>query len=171
MKRHVIILDTSAILSGKPIHFTDATLVTTPAISEELTPGGKDYQKFEFLKETGLTIHAPSKEALYEVKKTAQETGDDRRLSPADTEILALAIDLNKESDTDVAILTDDYSIQNVATVLGIHFLGFSQDVITQKFKWVSRCPGCGKQFNGPVDICPICGTKTRNLPRKKEDL
>jgi UPF0271 protein len=171
MKRHVIILDTSAILSGKPIHFSDATLVTTPAISDELTPGGKDYQRFEFLKETGLTIHAPSKEALYEVKKTAKETGDDRRLSRADIELLALAIDLNKEPDTDATILTDDYSIQNVATALRIHFLGFSQHVITQKFKWVSRCPGCGKRFNEPVDICPICGTKTRSSPRKKENL
>jgi len=171
MKRHIIILDTSAILSGKPIRFPDATLVTSPAISDEVTPGGKDYQRFEFLKETGLTIHSPSQEALRKVKKTAQETGDDRRLSPADVEILALAIDLNNEPDTDTAILTDDYSIQNVATVLGIRFLGFSQNIITQKFKWVSRCPGCGKQFNEPVDICPVCGTKTRSSLRKKENL
>jgi UPF0271 protein len=171
MKRHVIILDTSAILCGKPIHFPDTTLVTSPAISNELTPGGKDYQRFEFLKETGLTIQTPSQEALRKVKKTAQKTGDDRRLSPADIEILALAIDLNQEPDTDTAILTDDYSIQNVAAVLGVRFLGFSQNIITQKFKWVSRCPGCGKQFNEPVDICPICGTKTRSSPRKKENL
>jgi UPF0271 protein len=142
MKKQVIVLDTSAILSGKPIHFTDAKLVTTPGISDELTPGGRDYQAFDFLKETGLTIHAPSSESVHEVKKTAQETGDDRRLSPADIEIIALALDINKEPDQEATILTDDYSIQNVAIALKIHFQGFSQDIITQKFKWVSRCPG-----------------------------
>jgi len=171
MKKHIIILDTSAILSGKPIHFNDATLVTTPGVSDELTPGGKDYLTFELLKETGLMIYAPSPEAINQVKKTAKETGDDRRLSVADIEIVALALDINKKPDQEATILTDDYSIQNVATVLKIHFLGFSQKIITQKFKWVSRCPGCGKQFNEPVKICPICGTATRSSPRKKEKL
>jgi UPF0271 protein len=171
MKQRVIILDTSAILSGKPIRITDAKLVTTPGVSDEITPGGRDYQTFEFLKETGLKIHAPSPKAVNEVKKTAQETGDDRRLSTADIEIIAVALDINAEPDQEATILTDDYSIQNVATVLRIQFLGFSQHPITQKFKWVSRCPGCGKQFNEPVKICPICGTKTRSSPRKKENL
>jgi UPF0271 protein len=171
MKKRVIILDTSAILSGKPIHFPDATLVTTPAVSDELTQGGKDYQRFEFLRETGLSIHAPSPAAVRAVKHTAQTTGDDRRLSRADIEIIALAIDLNKEPQTEATILSDDYSIQNVAAVLHLRFSGFSQKIITQKFKWVSRCPGCGKQFTEPVKICPVCGTATRSLPRKKEHL
>ena len=171
MKKHVIILDTSALLSGKPIHFNDATLVTTPGVSDELTPGGRDYQMFEFLKETGLTVHAPSDEAVKQIKKTAQETGDDRRLSSADIEVIALALDINKEPDQEATILTDDYSIQNIASTLHIKFEGFSQKGITKKFKWVSRCPGCGRQFKEPTKICPICGTETRSSPRKKEDL
>jgi len=171
MKKRVIVLDTSAILSGKPIYFNDAILMTTPGVSEELKPGGRSYRAFEYLKEARLMIQAPSAEAVAQVKKTAQETGDDRRISSTDVEILALALDINKESNTEAAILTDDYSIQNVANVLQIHFLGFSQEKITQKFKWASRCPGCGKQFNDLVKICPICGTKTRSIPRKKEDL
>jgi endoribonuclease Nob1 len=171
MKKQFIILDTSALLSGKPIHFNDASLVTTPGVSNELTPGGRDYQAFEFLKETGLTIHAPSDEAVQQIKKTAKETGDDRRLSPADIEILALALDINKEPDQEATILTDDYSIQNIASTLHIKFEGFSQKGITKKFKWVSRCPGCRKQFNEPTKICPICGTATRSSPRKKENM
>jgi UPF0271 protein len=171
MKKQVIILDTSAILSGKPIYFNDATLVTTPGVSDELHPGGRSYRAFEYLKETGLMIQTPSAESVAQVKKTAQETGDDRRISHTDVEIIALALDINNESDKEAAILTDDYSIQNVANVLHVRFLGFSQEKITQKFKWVSRCPGCGKQFNEPVKICLICGTKTRTIPRKKENL
>src|SRR5512137_546045 len=99
MKKQVFIIDTSAILSGKPIRFDNVSIVTTPAVSDELSPGGRDFRTFEFLKETGLAIHEPSKEAINRVKKTAQETGDDCRLSFADIEIVALAIDINNEPD------------------------------------------------------------------------
>ena len=171
MKKQFFIIDTSAILSGKPIHIQNAALITTPGVSDELTPGGRDYQTFELLKETGLAIHVPSKESLLHVTKTAQETGDDRRLSSADIEIVAVALDINKEPDQEAIILSDDYSIQNIASTLHIKFEGFSQKGITKRFKWVSRCPGCGKQFSEPTKICPICGTSTRCSPRKKQSL
>jgi UPF0271 protein len=171
MKKQVFIIDTSAILSGRPIRFDNVSIVTTPAVSDELSPGGRDFRIFELLKETGLTIHAPSKEAIDHVKKTAQETGDDTRLSSADIEIVALAIDINKEPDEEATILTDDYSIQNVASSLQIKFQGFSQKGITKKFKWVFRCPGCKKQFNEITKICPICGTKTKSVLLHKRKL
>jgi endoribonuclease Nob1 len=171
MKKQVFIIDTSAIFSGKPIRLENVTLLTTPGVSDEIRPGGRDYLTFELLKETGLAIHAPSKEALHCVKKTAQETGDDRRLSGADIEVVALALDVNKESDQEATILSDDYSIQNVASALKIKFEGFSRKEITKKFKWVSRCPGCGKQFVEITKICPICGTTTRSSLRKKQNL
>ncbi len=171
MKKQFFIIDTSAILSGKPIQIPDAELITTPGVSDELTPGGRDYQAFELLKETGLAIHAPSKESLLHVKKTAQKTGDDRRLSTADIEIVAVALDINKQPDQEAVILTDDYSIQNIASTLHIKFEGFSQKGITKKFKWVSRCPGCGKHFKETTTICPICGTSTRCSPQKKQHL
>ena len=171
MKKQVFIIDTSAILSGKPIRFGNVSIVTTPGVSNELSPGGRDFRTFEFLKETGLAIHEPSKKAINRVEKTAHETGDDRRLSFADIEIVALAIDINKEPDQEAAILSDDYSIQNVASALQIKFEGFSQKGITKKFKWVSRCPGCKKQFNKVTKICPICGTITKNSLLHKKNL
>ena len=171
MKKKVFIIDTSAILSGKPISITDAAIVTTPGVSDEFSPGGRDFRTFELLKETGLTIQAPSKEAINSVKQTAKETGDDRRLSIADIEIVALALDINKKPDYEATILSDDYSIQNVASTLNIKFQGFLQKEITKKFKWVSRCPGCGKQFNETKKICPICGTATKNFLSQKKNL
>ncbi len=170
MKKQVFIIDTSAILSGKPIHLNNKKIVTTPAVSDEFNPGGRDFRTFELLKETGLAIHAPSKEAINHVKKTAQKTGDDSRLSLADIEIVALAIDINNEPDQEATILTDDYSIQNVASTLHIQFQAFSQNGITKKYKWVSRCPGCKKQFKEITKICPICGTiiKSSVLYKKK---
>jgi len=40
----IFILDTSAILSGKPIMLDNATLVTTEGVSHELKPGGRELQ-------------------------------------------------------------------------------------------------------------------------------
>ena len=69
MKKHVFIIDTSAILSGKPINLGEATMITSPAVSEELKPGGRDYRVFQFLLEKGLSIISPSKESLDTYKK------------------------------------------------------------------------------------------------------
>ncbi|MBN1861967.1 MAG: NOB1 family endonuclease [Candidatus Thermoplasmatota archaeon] len=171
MKKKIYIIDTSAILSGKPIAICDASFITVPGVSDEFRPGGKDFQTFELLKETGLTIHIPSKESMDSVKKTAQKTGDDRRLSQADMEIVALAMDINKTQNQEAILLSDDYSIQNVASTLNIKFQGLLQKGITKKFKWASRCPGCGKQFNEMKKICPICGTTTKSSLIHKKDL
>ena len=162
MKKHVFIIDTSAILSGKPINLGNATMFTVPGVSEELKPGGRDYRTFQFLLEKGLSIRSPSKESRDTIQKTAEETGDVNRLSSADIEILALALDIDNDEDNEAIILTDDYSIQNVASAQNIKYQSFSQRGIIKKFKWLSRCPGCGKQFKESVKICPICGTETR---------
>ena len=171
MKRRIFIIDTSAILSGKPISPPNTTLLTTPGVSNEFHPGGKDFRRFELLKETGLTIQMPSKDALTLVKQTAQQTGDDRRLSIADIEVVALALDINNNENQEATILSDDYSIQNVASTLDIKYQGILQKEITKKFKWVSRCPGCGKQFNETIKTCPICGTTTKNHLSQKKNL
>jgi len=169
MKKHVFIIDTSAILSGRPIELGEAAMITAPAASEELKPGGRDYRTFQFLLEKGLSIIAPSKESIDIIQKTAEETGDFNRLSTADIEILALALDINKDEEAVAIILTDDYSIQNVASTLNIKYQSFSQKGIIKKFKWQYRCPGCKKQFKETVTICPICGTETRlSRTRKK---
>lgn len=162
MKKQIFIIDTSALLSGKPINLDSTNMVTTPSVSEELTSGGRDYRIFQFLQEKGLTIQSASKKSINKIKKTAEETGDKDRLSSADVEILALALDININDNKEAVILTDDYSIQNVANTLNIEFQSFSQRGITKKFKWHYRCPGCGKQFKESIKICPICGTRTK---------
>jgi UPF0271 protein len=169
MKKHVFIIDTSAILSGKTINLGEAVMNTSPAVSEELKPGGKDYSAFQFLLEKGLSIISPSKESLDIIKKTAEETGDKDRLSIADIEILALALDINKDVCKEAIILTDDYSIQNVASILTIKYQNCSQRGIIKKFNWQYHCPGCKKHFKKSVKICPICGTETR-LSRVREE-
>jgi len=169
-KTQLFILDTSAILSGKLIDLEGATLITTLGVSNELSPGGRDYQLFQFLIEKGLAIQLPSKESINKIKTICQKTGDTNRLSNTDIEILALALDKN-EDDTEVIILTDDYSIQNAANELNIRFETISQSGITKRFKWTCRCRGCGKKFKENISICPICGAVTKNIVSNKKKL
>jgi UPF0271 protein len=169
-KIKVFILDTSAIFSGKPISI-DATMSVTPGISMEIAPGGRDYHTFQYLLERGLIIDNPSKESINRINKISAETGDKDRLSVADKEILALALDVNRDTTKEAIIITDDYSIQNVAHVLKIKFETISQRGITKKFKWIYRCSGCGKKFEENIKTCPICGAPTKNIISHKEDL
>ena len=170
-KQKIIIIDTSAILSGKQISIDDAKMITTPGVSSELRPGGRDYRAFEHLMEKGLIIESPSQDSIKKIKKTAEETGDIQRLSSADIEILALAVDISITGEKELLLLTDDYSIQNVAEALKIPFQGVSQQKITKKFKWLCCCPGCGKRFSESRKICTICGTATKLVPLRKDDV
>ena len=83
--------------------------------------------------------------------------------------MLALALDVNQEDEA--TIITDDYSIQNVANELKIKFNPISQDGITKSFKWTYRCSGCGKKFNENIKTCPICGALTKNIVSHKKDI
>ena len=83
---------------------------------------------------------------------------------------MALSLDIKSEK-KEIIILTDDYSIQNVAHVTNINFESISQSGITKKFKWVSRCRGCGKKFKDNISVCPICGADTKNIISIKKDI
>jgi UPF0271 protein len=169
-KSKTYIIDTSVILSGKPVNL-DANMITTPGVAKEFSPGGKDYQNFQFLIEKGLAVHNPAKESMKQINIISLKTGDKERLSEADKEILALAVDVNKNGENEAVILTDDYSIQNVAQELKIKFETISQRGITKKFKWIYRCSGCGKKFEENIKTCPICGASTRNIISHKENI
>ncbi len=158
MQKKIFIIDTSTILSGKPLSL-DGELYTTPKVEAEFSPGGRSYRVFQFLLESGLQIISPTREMIEIVRKNILKTGD--RLSDADIELLALALDFKKKG-FPVIILTDDYGIQNTAYELGIKYQGVDQRGITKKFKWIWRCQGCGKIFMERIDVCPICGSKLK---------
>lgn len=170
-KKKIFILDTSAVLSGKQLSFEDAQLITTTNIEEEIKPGGRDYKNYLYLKEKCLIFRKPSDDSLGKIMEISKKTGDIDRLSIFDREILAIAFDENKQKDAEVVILTDDYSIQNLATILKIKFISINQDGITKKFKWTNRCRGCGKKFKDNIRICPICGSYTKKIVIKKEEI
>jgi len=118
-------------------------------------------RKLESLKEVCLRVLEPSREAVEAVEAKCRETGDDARLSEADVHVIALA------RQTGSTILTDDYSIQNIAMVLGIPYRPVSQKGIDAVFLWKYRCTGCRKIFDAAVKECPVCGSEVRSYRRR----
>lgn len=95
------------------------------------------------------------------VKEAAKKTGDIGRLSDVDMTVLALAIDVSG------TILTDDYSIQNVAKTLNIDYKPVGMQGIKKVEKWNYRCVGCGKWYKESMKECPICGHLLRSHRKK----
>jgi endoribonuclease Nob1 len=111
---------------------------------------------------TKIRVSSPTERSLERVVEESERTGDSRRLSETDKELLALALDLGYE------LWTDDYSIQNIARVMGIPCRGMDQKGIAEVFEWQAKCKGCGKVFPADVRVCDVCGTETKTRRKKK---
>ena len=154
------VLDTSVLYYGKdfPQGFE---LVITPGVVRELDKEGMG-DRLELLLATRVRVSSPSTRSLERVEREAERTGDSRRLSATDKELLALSSELGYE------LITDDYSIQNVARVMGISCRGFDQKGITEVYEWQAKCRGCGRIFPADVRVCNVCGSETRTRRKRK---
>ncbi len=152
------VLDSSALLSGKEF---EGELFIVPGVQRELRKYGVTPQLAAFL-DTKVRILTPAKEAIIQIQNKAKETGDDRRLSPVDMDLLALASELS------ATLVTDDYSIENLAKALGIPYEAVMMPPITEEVRWKYRCTGCRKIWPEWHDACPICGAPLRTSRPKK---
>jgi len=151
-----LVLDASAVLSGMPLP-PEGELLLPPLVEKELGHAWAR-RKLEYLKEVRLAVQEPSRAAIEAIKAKCRATGDDARLSEADIQVLALA------SEASATILTDDYSIQNTASNLGIPYRPVSQKGIGAVFVWSYRCTGCRKVFDKNLPECPVCGAKLKSF-------
>jgi len=154
------VLDTSVLYYGKDLP-AGFEFVITPGVARELSREGMA-QRLELLMATRVRVSSPSERSLRRVNEESEKTGDSRRLSDTDKELLALALDLGYE------LMTDDYSIQNVARSMGIPVRGMDQKGIAEIFKWQAKCKGCGKLFPADVRVCDVCGSETRARRKRK---
>ncbi len=154
------VLDTSVLYYGKdpPQGFE---CVVTPGVIRELEKEELG-ERLELLLATRIRVCSPGERSLRRVQEASEQTGDSRRLSETDMELLALALDLGYE------LITDDYSIQNLARVLGVSSRGMEQKGISEVFEWQAKCKGCGKTFPADVKVCDVCGSETKTRRKKK---
>src|SRR2546426_886093 len=145
------VLDTSALMSGRPF---DGELLTTDEVLKELRRLEAVTPELESFMDLKVRVVSPSRESLSAMRTASEQTGDAHRLSPTDLGLLAVASELH------ATIVTDDYSIQNLAEVVGVPHETVLEGGITQVVRWRYRCTGCGKFYEAWVEPCPVCGAK-----------
>jgi endoribonuclease Nob1 len=169
--RRIIVLDTSAFLAGfDPFAFGEEQ-VTVPKVEEEIKRNSMIKTRFETAVESGkIKVKAPTKESFDSAKASANKVGDLHKLSETDMQLLALALELNTEGYAP-QVVTDDYSIQNVAKQLKIEFVTLGTFGIKRLFEWIRYCPACHREYpaNSKVKECRICGTELKRKPRRQQ--
>jgi len=148
-----LVLDTSSLFALERLP-SEERLFAPPGVREEL----REYHdtRLPFL-EGMIQFLSPGSESVANVQEASRTSGDDLRLSKVDIEVLALALEL------DATVLTDDYSIQNLASRLGIRFRGVEKKEISQVFRWRYKCTGCGRVWDRHHRECPVCGSRLRS--------
>jgi UPF0271 protein len=164
MPRKVCVLDTSAVIAGFVPGLANVEQVT---IQEVLDEARDLCSKLEL--ETAVTagkveVIEPSAQALVDVYEEVRRTGD--RVSKTDVRLLALALDLHRAG-KEPEVVTDDYAIQNLASLLDIPYRRIAMPGITEVFRWEMVCPACDRKYLPGVSRCETCGSNLIRKPRR----
>lgn len=165
------VLDTSAFIMGYDPSVVHARQVTTPAVEAELLSNAVIRLRLQLARETNkLEFRTASPQFMQQIIEAIQQTGDAGRLSDVDIELLAVALEL-QEQGYSVIVVSDDYSIQNVANQLRITYTSLSTLGIRYQFQWINYCPGCYRKYPASTTTphCDYCGTRLKKKPLKKE--
>lgn len=156
----VYVLDTSAIYNATD-YPADKTLYSTPQVVRELKRVYRT-ERAELFVQSRLRIVEPDRKSLKRIREKAEETGDITRLSQTDMEVLALALELG------AVLVTEDYSMQNIAEAAGIEFLSLYLPPIRDYVEWELKCISCGAvSSEREARECRICGGRLITRRRK----
>jgi len=139
-------------------------------VEGELVSNSLPWVRFKTAVESGkLRVKRPSTHFLDKVKESSKAVGDVLYLSEVDLQVLALALELMSTSH-DPLIVTDDYSIQNVANQIGIDFTSLMTFGIRYRLHWILYCPACHRKYPSDYKFksCQVCGTELRRKPLRK---
>lgn len=153
----VYILDTSALIHGFNPQIVQGEHYITPSVLLELSKSKlKDFIDL-CISLGNLKLRTPKHESLEIVKQKANFSGDLMVLSETDLSIIALAFELKNEGREPI-IVSDDYSLQNLCSLLSLKFKSMVTKGIKERFSWLIYCPACGATYDSSEKICKICG-------------
>ncbi len=114
-----------------------------------------------------LKIGAASSDSTRRISERVGKLGEGK-LSNADLSILALTLEL-KEHGFEPTLLSDDFSIQNLAKSLALPYLSYTSKGIKRGISWVLYCPACGRTVDGiNSKECDICGSILKRRPKNR---
>jgi UPF0271 protein len=158
------VLDTSAMYNGTD-YPADTVLYSTPMVVDEVKRVYRS-NRAELFVDTRLKIIEPDRRSVGKVVEAARKNGDIARMSPADIEVLSLAYELN------AVIITEDYSIQNTASALGVEFRSLYIPRIASYVEWTLICESCRRESDSKEEkVCRICGGKMITVRKKSRPI
>ncbi len=166
-------MDTSAFVAGFDPFSISEEQYTVPAVKKEMSGRSMAWVRFKTAVENGkLKVRFPKKIFMDKAKASATLVGDSFFLSEADLQVLTLALQLKTQGYSPL-IVTDDYSIQNVANQMGIEFASLATFGIRFRLHWIRYCPACHKRYpaNHKSKRCEVCGTELKRKPSRKKIL
>lgn len=169
-KERIIILDTSAFIAGFDPLTIQNEQFSVPLVRDELIANSLPWTRLTTaVGSAKLRIKQPSVESVDKVREASKKVGDILSLSEADKQVLALALELKGEGYTSL-IVTDDYSIQNVANQIGVEFAPLMTFGIRFRLHWILYCPACHKKYPSDYRLkkCEVCGTMLKRKPLSK---
>lgn len=172
----MLILDATTFVSGFNLNLitnTDPpiTLWITPGVFEEIKKHYDSENIILSIQNQGiLNISEPNASSVQIVKEMARKTGDLKSLSENDRQLIALSYEILHQNPTkNVQLMSDDYSIQNVCTQLGIQILKFRKQGIKKHIRWEIYCPDCFMVYSPDRfgEDCDRCGAVLKRRPFK----
>ncbi len=162
----IFILDATAFYAGIP-YLGIGRYKTTRRVLKEVTHSSKYATIINTLIDSRrIEVEEPPTEVYLKIRQKAEEIKHLPSLSEADLSVLALALHHSKTEHT--TIVTDDYAIQNLASILNINFSPTMTRGIKKVVRWILYCPGCGTRHIENRLRCPSCGTP---LKRRFEEI
>lgn len=172
-EKKTVILDTSAFIAGFDPFSIKNKQYSVPLVKQELRSTSLSWTRFKTAMENGrIKIRTPSTEFIRKVQEASKTVGNSFFLSKADRQVLALALQLKNKKQSPL-IVTDDYSIQNVADQIGVEFAPLITFGIRFRLNWIRYCPACFRKYppDYPHKRCEICGTELKRKPLSKKPL
>ncbi|MDE1842564.1 MAG: nucleotide-binding protein [Thaumarchaeota archaeon] len=156
------VLDATSFYAGVPFSSQEQNF-TTPLVFEEIKHIKKNHGAVQTLIDLErLKIIEPEEKFTKFVLEKASQTGDLPNLSKGDISVLALCMQL------DVELVTDDYTVSNVAKHLNLKVIPIMTKGISTVLESVYHCPACNK-VSKKMSECPICGSKLKRKSSKRK--
>lgn len=162
MARRTLVLDTSAVIAGLAPGLVDAEQVTVSEVLEEARDLCSKLELETAVLAGKVKVVEPSKNSLVEIRTKVKDTGD--VVSETDIRLLALALDLK---DKKAELVTDDYAIQNLASLFDLPYRRVAMPGIKEVLRWEAVCPACGRKYPPAVTKCSTCGSKLVRRSRR----
>jgi len=162
--RKVYVLDTSAVIAGFVPGLVKAEQVTVQEVLEEARDLCSKLELETAVVAGKVKVVSPSREALDEIRREVIQTGD--VVSAVDVKLLALTLDLKRAGD-EPELMTDDYAIQNLASLFGLPYQRIAMPGIKEVLRWEMVCPACDRRYPPPAPRCEVCGSRLVRRPRR----